>query len=120
DRPLYPNHVNRMSKWIHIHQDRCRTGVGNGQSRGDETVSRGNDLVARSNVIRSESQLQCRSAGIHADGVLNFAESRKFLLEKAHFPPQDEVRFLDYSGRRLIDFGSDRAVLSAEINEGYL
>src|SRR6266478_7469464 len=102
-----------MGKWIHIHQDRCRAGVGNSQSRGDETVSGSNDLVAGSDVVRSESQLQCRSAGIHADRVLNFAESCKFLLEKAHLPPQDEVRFLDYSGRRLIDFGSDRTVLSA-------
>src|SRR6266566_468039 len=118
--PFDASHVNGMRKWIHIHQDRCRPGVGNGQSRGDKTVGSGNDLVAGPDVIRPENQLQCRSAGIYADRVSSFTESSKFLLEKAHLPPEDEVCFLDYSGGGLIDLVSDSAVLGGEINEGNL
>src|SRR5438067_10031924 len=103
-----------------IHKDRSRPGVVNGQGRGDKTVASGNYLVTGPDVIGPESQLQCRSAGIHADRVSSFRESSKFLLEKAHLPPENEVCFLDYSGRSFIDLVSDRRVLCGEVNEGNL
>ena len=65
--------------------------MGDAEGGGNETVRRGDDLVARPDVKRPQSQFEGGCSGIHTDGVMRAAESGELFLEEAHLAAQDEV-----------------------------
>jgi len=115
-----PSNIDCIGVGIHIHQHRRRPGMGNCQCGSNKSVSRCDDLIARSDFIRAQSELQRRRARIHANGILGFTKRCELFLEEIYFPSEDEVCALNYLGDGFINLRCDRGILRRKINERHL
>src|ERR1700719_2820863 len=73
--------VDRIRILIDVHQNWRCSGMRNCQCRSYKAICRGDDLIARSDLVCAKSQLQSRSAGVHTDRKFCLAERSELLFE---------------------------------------
>jgi hypothetical protein len=111
--------IDRAGLRVNIHEYNSRTGGGNRLGRCDESVGGCDYLVPRSDVQRSQRELECVGTIADSDAVLDAAVQGEFMFEAAHGFAAYERCVFDNLANCPIDILPNRPVLCSQVNERY-
>ena len=110
--------IHRERVFVHIHEHRLSSAIGNGLDRGEECVRNGDYFISLSNPKRQESKPKRVCAVAHADGVFRTAVSCELLFESFHERPACKRAALDYFANGAIELVDQGGVMRLQIKKG--
>ncbi len=117
DRSLELRRIHGVSLLIDVDENWSSTGVADGLRGSHECAGHCDDFVPRTNPSGQQSEPESVGAVAQPDGVAAFAIGGEIFLKGGDERAPSEGGGVDDLADSLIDFGAERCVMGAEIEE---
>ncbi len=103
---------------INIHIDRPRAAIGNSPTGGNERERRGDDFIARADIVEAHGHVQRRSAAVEAERVFDVAIGGEVLFKLGHIRAEAKGTVIECARKGGVEFFTDAANLRGQIQVG--